>query len=199
MPTGYTSKIYEGKDTSFKEFVLGCAKAFGALITMRDEPSSTPIPEEFKPDTYHKERISETEKKLENLKSMTLAECEIEVQKEFDKSMKEKEERIREALQLKARYEDMLNKVNLWEPPTKDHEGLKKFMIEQLQSSIKFDCSTDYFNEMKPKKLTGEHWKTNKINQALKDLIYYTKENSEEIERVNNRNKWIKELRGSLK
>ena len=34
MPTGYTYKIGEG--ASFKEFVMACARAFGACVEMRD-------------------------------------------------------------------------------------------------------------------------------------------------------------------
>ena len=47
MPTGYTVALYEGKDVTFEDFVMGCSRAFGALISLRDEPNA-PIPEEFK-------------------------------------------------------------------------------------------------------------------------------------------------------
>ena len=54
MPTGYTSKIYEGKENvTGKSFIMDCARGFGACISMRDESSDTPIPEEFK----HKESL----------------------------------------------------------------------------------------------------------------------------------------------
>jgi hypothetical protein len=35
MPTGYTDKIKDG--ISFEEFVLSCARQFGACISMRDD------------------------------------------------------------------------------------------------------------------------------------------------------------------
>lgn len=37
MPTGYTSPLYEGKEISFEQFALRCARNFGALVMMRDE------------------------------------------------------------------------------------------------------------------------------------------------------------------
>jgi hypothetical protein len=49
MPTGYTAPIADGM--TFEQFALGCARAFGALVTMRDEPSDAPIPERLEPDT----------------------------------------------------------------------------------------------------------------------------------------------------
>ena len=45
MPTGYTAGILEGE--TFEQYALQCAKAFGALVMMRDEPSDAPIPDQF--------------------------------------------------------------------------------------------------------------------------------------------------------
>src|SRR5665213_2401224 len=71
MPTGYTSKLYEGKDQSFNEFVMRCARAFGALITMRDDPSDAPIPDEFTADSYYSERIATTTRELAEVSAWT--------------------------------------------------------------------------------------------------------------------------------
>lgn len=54
MPTGYTSPLYEGKEISFEQFALRCARNFGALVMMREEPLDTPIPEKFNPCEYCK-------------------------------------------------------------------------------------------------------------------------------------------------
>ena len=35
MPTGYTAAVCSGEITEIKDFALSCARAFGALITMR--------------------------------------------------------------------------------------------------------------------------------------------------------------------
>lgn len=62
MPTGYTAAVCDGKITEFPAFALQCARAFGALITMRDDAMNAPIPEEIKPDTsYYDKNISEAE------------------------------------------------------------------------------------------------------------------------------------------
>lgn len=37
MPSCYTSDIADGKDVSFNDFVLKCARAFGACIEQRDD------------------------------------------------------------------------------------------------------------------------------------------------------------------
>ena len=69
MPTGYTLELYDGKDITFEEFVLKCARAFGALINMRDEPRDAPIPERFEPSYYHLKELIKAksgQKKLKN-------------------------------------------------------------------------------------------------------------------------------------
>ena len=44
MPTGYTYDLYDGKDIEFPDFVMKCARAFGALIEIRDDPMDAAIP-----------------------------------------------------------------------------------------------------------------------------------------------------------
>ena len=43
MATGYTYPVVEGKITEFSEFALGCARAFGAFMHMRDDNSDAPL------------------------------------------------------------------------------------------------------------------------------------------------------------
>ena len=40
MATGYTMDIYDGKNVSFEDFCLSCARAFGACILQRDDNTS---------------------------------------------------------------------------------------------------------------------------------------------------------------
>lgn len=70
MPTGYTADLME-KGMEFKPFVLQCARAFGALITMRDDSLDAPIPEKFEPDDYHIKKLAEAIQEQKRLQSMT--------------------------------------------------------------------------------------------------------------------------------
>jgi hypothetical protein len=56
MPTGYTADIKNG--ISFKTFAMNCARAFGACVTLRDEPGGgDKIPEAFEASTYHAQQV----------------------------------------------------------------------------------------------------------------------------------------------
>jgi len=196
MPTGYTSKIAEG--VSFEQFIMNCARAFGALIELRDS-ANAPIPKEFKPNDYHKKGIEETKEKLVKLREMELYEAGEEADKEYYRKLNQREEGTQKQINLKEKYDAMLLKVREWQVPSQDHRELKDFMIEQINESIKFDYYIDsnYYTH-KIIKLTGEAWLEREINGALKDLIYHKKKYAEECERVGKRNLWLKQLRQSL-
>lgn len=196
MPTGYTHLIQQ--DISFKKFVMACARNFGALVTMRDTPMDAKIPEEFEPCDYHKKELEEIEKRLECLKKMVVKEAHEEAEKEYKEKLKYKEERIREYQKIRKKYLNMRTKVKQWNPPTEDHKGLKGFMVEQIENSIKFDCNEDYWINQRITKLSGENWRDKEIHKALKDLSYHKKGWEEEKARVADRNQWLKALRYSL-
>ena len=193
MPTGYTSDISKG--ISFEEFALNCAKAFGACVTMRDEPNDKKIPDEFKPSDYHSKAIVEAEKRYKKLKSISIEQAEKEAIKMFKAVQKQYNKWDKDKTELKEKYELMLSKVRAWTPPSNDHKEYKNFMIKQIEGSIEFDCS---FYPRDFKLLTGENWLKKEIDEALYDINYHTKKDAEERKRVAKRNIWIKQLRQSL-
>lgn len=195
MPTGYTASIAEG--ISFKDFVMQCSRAMGALVMMRDEPFDAPIPERFEPSSYHAERLADAEKDLAWYMNMADSEAERERLKEFEASMDSREKCIKSANELRAKYEAMRQQVAAWEPPTPDHEGLRDFMLQQIDESIKFDCNTSYYGE--PELYSTRGWRDIKIMKARRDIEYHTAEQAKEVEHTEQRNAWLKALRDSLK
>ena len=195
MPTGYTLDLYDGKDITFEEFALKCARAFGALIDMRDEPIDTPIPEKLEPSDYHLKELEKAVKRLEEIKDWDDEKAQQEAERLYQEALKKREEFIKKNEEICKRYEDMLLKVRQWKPPTPDHEGLKKFMIQQLEKSIEFDCSVPEI----PQRLSGEEFRKQQIEKILNDIEYHGKEYVEEVNRVYERNKWLLLLRKSLK
>jgi hypothetical protein len=195
MPTGYTADIEKG--ISFEKFALNCARAFGALIEMRDDPMDAQIPKSFKPSTYHQERLAEAKRELEKIKKMTPKEADAEAKSYYEKELASHQKNLAAKRATKDKYQKMLEQVQSWTPPSPDHEELKTFMLEQIYQSIDFDCSEKYMDA--PKKISGKEWKSIHLDSAKRDIEYHTKGWAEEVERVESRNKWIKQLRESLK
>lgn len=137
MATGYTAAIEDG--ISFQDFVLRCARAMGACIMQRDEPLNAPIKMD-EPSGYYKVEGEKAFRELAMFSSMDLASRE----QVYRESIRSRESALSEIKvghsELRAKYDDMLQKVNEWEPPTEDHVGLKEFMQEQIAESMSFDC-----------------------------------------------------------
>jgi len=193
MPTGYTADI---RDYSFKEFVLNCSRAFGALVDIKEEPN-TKIPVAFKPKTsFYKDHLLEAKTESDNLLSLTNREIDELYKEEYSKECFKYNKAKKDRKELNLSYEIMLNKVKCWTEPTKDHKELKAFMENQLEISIDSDCSTEYL--AKPVKISSKEWLRDKIKTLNEDIHYYNKSIKKEIEITDKRNLWLKQLRESL-
>lgn len=193
MPSGYTHKIQDGTMTSFKDFAMRCSQAF--LIHLRDSDFvSRDIPKREFSD-YYKNKIDETNEEINRIKSMSIKEAKKEItklNKELKKQNKEHEIKLKKE---RARYEKMLQKVEEWNPPTKEYYGIKGFMKEQIQSSIEHDCYP-WTQELIGS--TPYDWKEAKLNKLASDLEYYQNEYKKEEQRCNDTNKWIDDFVSSL-
>lgn len=190
MPTEYTAPIKDG--ITFEAFALSCARAFGALVTMRDEPFDAPIPEEFPPSDYHAGELAKLRKELTELSD---AEVDERARREHEAEVACIKQRDSEDKALRARYEAMLQQVRAWTPPTPEHEGLKRFMVEQITQSIHYDC--DIPREL-PAPKTGAEWYSARIAEIARLMAYHKKEQREEQDRAAERTRWVRDLRASL-
>lgn len=196
MPTGYTDAIQKGAD--FPAFAWLCARAFGALVMMRDDSLDAPIPKKFKPSDYHSKAIVKIKRELAKLRGLPGQKVYNLAKADYDAAVASMEEGIRKAEETRAQYEAVLKEARAWTPPTSDHVGLKEFMIKQIEDSINFDCDTTYYQNHKPAKLSGSQWLLQKVQSLEKDLEYHKQENIKEIERTDSRNGWIAALRKSI-
>lgn len=195
MPSGYTADIEKG--ITFEKFALDCAKNFGALITMRDDPKGTKIPK-FKPTSYHVKSIEKDKKEKNRLLQLTEEEKQEATNREYREKILSNKDGIHDKHVLRDKYETMLSDVRLWKPPSEGHEELKRFMVNQITESIDFDCATSYY-ETEVVKLSPDAWLKEKLGEIDWNIDYHEKENRKEIERVNDRNDWVEKLKNSLK
>lgn len=196
MPTGYTADVAKG--ISFEQFVMRCARAMGACVSMRDEPMDASIPEQFEPGDYHARKLEEANVELTTLRAMTDEEADAAAAEAFAVDKHEQEKGIADAFDLRSKYESMLEHVRAWLPPTPDHERFKQFMLDQLNDSIQYDCDIGYYLNNQSKRFTGEQWRNIQIERIQDDIEYHTYEYTKEVRRTDDRNRWIAALRQSL-
>lgn len=196
MPTGYTADVKDGTLTDFATFAMRCARAFGALIDMRDDAMDAPIPTEFKSSSYHQEELAEARAELARLKRMTTLRADIEASKAHTAAMADWNRMGTARKKTRERYESMLARVRAWQPPSAEHAELKRFMESQLTESIQFDCGDTV--DWKPKPMNGAAWLAQRIERAEKDVAYHEKALAEETKRAADRSRWVQQLRDSL-
>ena len=198
MPTGYTAPIADG--ITFKEYAMGCARAFGALIMMRDEPQNAEIPEAFEASKYHKDAIEKEAMELKELLAMDHATAVEKAKEAHQKHIAYHTEQIAKDKALAAKYKAMLAEVEAYESPSPDHDNFKKFMADQITESMKFDCSSNYHREAieSAKLMSGSEWILAEKERLENSIEYHKREHQKELDRTNNRNEWVKKLRESL-
>jgi len=198
MPTGYTSPIAEG--ISFKEYAMGCARAFGALIEMRDEPQNAKIPEAFEASKYHKDAIEREGAELKELLAMDHAEAALKALAAHQKHIAYHTEALAKDEALAGKYEAMLAQVEAYKSPSPEHDNFKKFMANQITESMKFDCGSSYHREAieSAELMSGAEWILEEKKRLEDSMEYHKKHHQEEIDRTTGRNEWVRKLRESL-
>ncbi len=193
MATGYTANLTT--ESSFADFAKTCARAFGATIMQRDDALSPEL-ELPEPSDYHVKALASAERQLANLLRLSPSEASEAAKEAYRSACADYTRRIDERRTTRAAYEQMIIQAIHWSPPTSEHAGLKKFMLEQLRSSVEFDCDGSY--DQPPVQQDGIDWYNDQIERAKKDIAYHTKEQKEEEKRTAGRRAWIQALINSL-
>lgn len=205
--TGYTNELVE-KNLDFPEFAKLCARSFGALVMMRDEPLDAKIVKDVEANDFYKKEITRKEKQLKKLlelknpaEAIKFAKNEIKNKiNEIEKfSDEEKERREKNAKIL----EKTLEKARDYNPQSEKHIEFKKFVVDQLESSLNYEIGTKnyYAGEvqyLKDSLETPIEYLANRIDTLRKEISYHKEKEEEEIKRTNERNLWINQLFESL-
>jgi hypothetical protein len=196
MPTGYTASIADGTTTELRDYALSCARAFGALVMLRDEPIDSPVTDEaFKPNTgYHDTALAAAVELAVRLRTITDAECDAEAAREYTEAMARHQKWVDEIATTRERYDAMRIKVDAWTPPTPDHANFKAFMHSQIADSARHDCRIPDL----PVAKTGAQWRDAAYEKVARDIDYHAKERRKEIERCAERKAWWLALVGSV-
>lgn len=138
MATGYTYPVAEGELTSAPEFIRRCARAMGALVMLRDEPLSAPIPDTLPTSSsYNQDRLVEIDGKLAQLDGLRSEELDRMFEEAREAAITRDHERFERARVERVRLKNMRDAISDWTPPRSDFFTLKNFMLEQLDLSLR--------------------------------------------------------------
>ncbi len=200
MPTGYTAGVMDGTITEFKDYALQCARAFGALVTLRDDPLSSDLPV-LEVGDYYATSLREAEREVKRLSSMTTTQIETKFLKSKARDIKYHTKAIKDQEKTQQRYEKILEKARKFVAPTGEHISYRDFLISQLEESLNWDCGSNYHQEQLikvKKKRSAKAWHKEQLAEAKYRLKYAKKSLREEILRVRSRNDWLDHLRKAV-
>jgi hypothetical protein len=194
MPTGYTSKLHD-KDQSFEEVVWTCARAFGALFHMRDDGLDAPL-QLHEPDTanYGARALEEEGTELERLRKLSRSDCDREAAAEYATAVDQHMKYEAEKNEVRKRYVAMLDQVQKWKAPTPDHEGLRKFMVEQLQEALRWGCNPSD----PPKQIDGYTWVQRKLEHVARVISVSAESAAKQESARRSRREWVDALAKSV-
>lgn len=201
--TGYTESIDDRSITNGKDFLKLCIREFGVCIGQRDDSLKSPLVTEFKPDDYcNNERVIAIEK-YEKLKNTSIEDYYNNKLKDIERSKRLNANSYENKKLERQLYLKIKSEVESWIPPTKEHEGIKRFALDQINKGIPME------KEILGYKLKAEadinytmdkacHDYEIELSDLKDDIEYYEKKCREKAERCNSRNKFMKQFLDSL-
>lgn len=203
MPTGYTAPIHEavkaGEEFPFPEFVRRCARAMGALIMQRDDPLTSALPDDQEVADHYVRRVAEAETKAAELLALDFDGRLAYGQRVVEENLALYEKSFEEKVALRAAFDATREKVKAWEPPTPEHEGLKAFMLQQIDLDRDSEDPSYYgdriieWRKKDPKDVFEDAAKA-----AHKAVGFAHQSLAEERYRVASRNAWVRALKDAL-
>lgn len=203
MPIGYTAYIENGEITTGKEFLKLCTRAFGVAISQREESLSNPTHTKFEPNSYYEKRYNEAVDKLKVAKDMTFNETLSQMIKCHSKRVSDYKRFVEKETEMNKKYQKVRDEVEQWIPPTKEHNGIKKFALEQIDMSMTKQKYIDEYIELSNQVLDDskeavEKYRIEYIADCQRDVDRAYEAYQEELKRVADKNEFMKKFLESL-
>ncbi len=197
MPTGYTHPVADGRVRDLRAFVMDCARAFGACVTLRDQAGGgDKIPDEFKPSAYYAESAAKDRARMAEVEAMSAADADDAARAEHAAAIESRRASIERYEIEDARMKAMLAEVDRWTPPTPEHRELKKFMQQQLRDSLHGDMRP--YMGAEPVRLSAAAWRESTLIRLRDSIRRDDEEQAKENARSAGRTSWVKALRDSF-
>jgi hypothetical protein len=192
MPTGYTANIHDNKPESLTDFLTHLGRGMGAYVMQRDDDPNEP-PKARTVSDYRVRWLVEARANLSEVENWTDAQRNKAYDKYVNETQRANADAIKRAKGMSQRYAARLAELNaldwsLAEAPGEVGEfftGYKRFVYEQMETSIKFDCHEPYLRSIIPDAVT---WHEEQIRSAQQSLESAEKGLNDEIERVAKQN-----------
>ena len=198
MPTSLTQPIFDNPGFTFEQFAWLCTRAMIPAILLRDSEFRVPTEEDITSavcasEVEHCEvRVRQSASELADMTARSAASWETENVAVHERRLREHEASLQRYTEQRGRFVRMLERVTAWQPPTPEHDGLKRLMIEQCQ------YETDQSPPSAPSAFTAEQYREDTLEYARRQVEWRTEDLRKARERVAFKDAWFKALRESV-
>ena len=132
MALGHTAKVRSGEITDLRDFALLSLRAwrsFEGEVAIDYDVVRT----EEQPNPYYARKLEEAQSRLASLKAMRAEEAALHARETHSQAHSAWSDWTREKKARRRRTDDMLKKLKVWKPPTRDLTELKDFISTRIQ------------------------------------------------------------------
>lgn len=196
LATGYVNNLIE-KNLNFSEFIWSCARAFGPFLNYKDSDPNCKIKFDELTSLYHEKKLIESNANLKKFEKMG----QQEVISYGENKKKEQMKYYQECTEIEVKEikicQEMQNQVEKWQP-SQDHINLKKFMLEQLTTSLKDPNNFAKEQLQSVSKKSPMDFYNDTIKSLKNDVEYHSRESVKEKERNQKTISWLETLYQSV-
>jgi hypothetical protein len=172
----------EERDMTFREFVARCARLH--IVALRDTEIDGTLPDQILPDGCYLTEVERLRVELRRVNEMTDDEADVAAGARYKSTLDE----AANADKRQARAEALFAQVWTWEPPTPEHLGLKKTMMEQLRYPLR----------RRPAAKSGHEWR-NDMRECIGEMLRTAESRyAKAVEQAKKETEWLRALVDSL-
>jgi hypothetical protein len=171
---------------------------------MRDDSLDSPY-EPRTPSEYHVNRLQTEKEELERMKSISDEELTQELELKYKEDLKYYEEKLERSQKNLGKLNSMLESVKSWTPPTEDHVGLKEFMIDQLEITIRSEGHLPYYLDQLintqrkiDEGIDPKAYREERIKEIEENIFDHEVEIQKDLERCEKANLWMEKFFESI-
>ena len=162
-----------------------------------------PTKTKFEPSRYYIVAYNEACPKLRDAKSVSFNDAKLRLKSKYHKKIEDYKKLAEKYSDLRNKYLKVRQEVEAWTPPTPEHDGLKKFALEQIDMCIPSVESINAFtNKSKePLDLSDEaiaKFIEDNISQCESSVGYYKKAMNDEYRMAQEKQEWMYKFLESL-
>lgn len=169
IPTGYTERIYNGEELTLQEFATICARGMGAFYHQRDD-GKVSLRRPVLDISFWQEKMNKVAAATKEWNELDDEAKRVKYNEYVEEYTQANIKSNAKRAELSARYNKLLAEVDSLEVP-ESLSNFKRFMAEQLQSSLDFDC----FN-VNLDILSYSEWVDKTESDFSRDINYYLEE-----------------------